>query len=135
MALLSHDDILAVDDRPVEKLPVPEWGGEVMVRGLDGTGRDEYFASMTVIRGTGPNARPVMDTANATAKLVARCIVDEAGEPMFTQQEVAVLGQKSGVALDRVFALAQQMSGLSDEDMAELGKGSTATQNGDSTSA
>lgn len=132
MALLSRDQILAADDRPSEEIDVPEWGGAVRVRGLSGQGRDEYFASMTVVRK--PGERPSMDTANATAKLVARCIVGEDNEPMFTQSDVHALGELSGIALDRVFTVAQRLSGLSEEDMAELGKASEPTPNGSSTS-
>ena len=132
MALLSREQIFAAEDRPVEEVEVPQWGGSMRVRGLDGRGRDEYFASMTTIRR--PGDRPTMDTANATAKLVARCIVGDGNEPMFTQSDVHALGEKSGVALDKVFTVAQRLSGLSEEDMAELGKASESTPNGRSTS-
>jgi hypothetical protein len=132
MALLTHDQILAADDRKTQVVPVPGWGGEVLVRGLSGRGRDEYFASMTTVR----NGKPVVDTANATARLVAGCIVrEEDGLPMFTEAEINELGEKSGASLDVVFTVAQRLSGLSEEDMAELGKGSVNTQNGSSTSA
>lgn len=137
MGLLSKQDILKADDRPVEEVSVPEWGGTVLVRGLDGEGRDEFFASMAVIRD--PRKPPSLDTANSTAKLVARCILDpddpERERLMFTQQEVAALGRKSGAALNRVNEVVQRLSGLSEEDMAELGKGSASTPSDGSTSA
>jgi len=133
VVLLSKDEILKADDRPAEIIEVPEWGGQVRVRGLDGRGRDEYFAAMTVVRD--PRRPPAMDTENATAKLCARCIVDENNEPLFTQHDVHALGEKSGAALNRVFEAAQRLSGMTDEDMAELGKDSTPTLNGGSTSA
>lgn len=133
MALLGKEDILKAVDRPTETVSVPEWGGEVLVRGCDGGGRDEYFASMTILRRDG---RQGVDATNATAKLVARCIIDPAtDEPMFTQQDVDALGRKSGAALNRVFDVAQRLSGLSDEDMADLGKDSGSTQSEGSTSA
>ncbi len=132
MALLSKDAILAADDRPTETVPVPEWGGEVRVRGLDGRGRDEYFASMAVQTG---GRRAVLDTRDSTAKLAARCIVGDDGQPLFTLADVEALTRKSGAALDRVFSVAQRLSGLSEEDMAELGKGSANGQTGGSVSA
>jgi hypothetical protein len=130
--LLTAEQILKADDRPTEEVEVPEWGGSVLVRGLDGEGRDEYFGSMAEYRQAG--RPPVMNTSNATAKLVARCIIGEDGEPMFTQSDVAALGKKSGAALDRVFSVAQRLSGLTEEDMRDLGKGSVPTLNGGSTS-
>ena len=44
--LLSRDDILAVDDRVTEVVPVPEWGGAVTVRALSGNQRDKYQNDM-----------------------------------------------------------------------------------------
>jgi hypothetical protein len=136
MALLKRDQILAATDRPTEEVDVPEWGGSVLVMGLTGRGRDEYFATLTKQRPMGGGRiQSFMDNENATAKLVARCIVDpETKEPMFTQQDVHALGEMDGAALDRVFTVAQRLSGLSDEDLADLGKDSASTLNGSSTS-
>jgi hypothetical protein len=131
MAVLGREDILKADDRPTEVVPVPEWGGEVMVRGLDGTSRDEFYATQAVRRGN----QIVQDLENATAKLVARCIVDpDTLEPLFTQSDVDALGRKSGHALNRVGDVAARLSGLTDDDMEELGKGSGPTPNDGSTS-
>lgn len=129
--LLGREAILKADDLPTEDISVPEWGGTVRVRGLSGKGRDEYWASMTVQRGN----RQTLDVANATAKLVARCVVGEDGEPLFTQNDVHALGERSGAALNRVFEVASRLSGISDEDMDEAGKSSQSTQNGGSTSS
>jgi hypothetical protein len=132
MALLGREDILKANDRPTETVPVPEWGGEVLVRGCDGHGRDEYFASMTILHRDG---RQGMNSDNATAKLVARCIIDpDTSEPMFSQQDVDALGRKSGAALDRVFTVAQRLSGLTEEDMEDLGKVSVIVPNDSSIS-
>src|SRR2546430_406662 len=103
---LSRDDVLKAEDRPSEEVEVREWGGTVLVRGLDGKGRDEFFASLTTTR----KGQQVLDNYNATAKLVARCIVDDDGQPVFTQNDVDALGGKSGAALDRVYSVAQRLS-------------------------
>ena len=49
--LLSKDQILSADDIQSQRVPVPEWGGEVMVRGLTGSQRDQWEAGLTVRRG------------------------------------------------------------------------------------
>jgi hypothetical protein len=116
--LLNKDQILKADDRAIEVVPVPEWGGDVAVRGMIGRDRDEYEASMATMR----NGRLVPDTENSLAKLVARCIVDEAGEPMFTQHDVHALGEKSSAALTRVGKVAAALSGLDDAEAAVLEK-------------
>ena len=76
----------------------------------------------------------VPDTANIRAKLVARCIIEDDGTPMFTQQDVHALGLKSSAALDRVFEVASRLSGISKDDLEELGKDSPNGQNDGSTS-
>jgi hypothetical protein len=135
---LSRAAILRADDRPTEEVRVPEWADPetgadtVLARGLDGRGRDSYFASMAV---QGRGGLRSMDITNATAKLVASCIVTEDGEPLFTMDDIDALGQKSGAALNRVFEAAQRLSGLSEEDMEEVGKVLTPTPNGRSTSS
>lgn len=110
---LTADDILAADDRLFEDVPVPEWGGVVRVRGLSGTERDKFEASLLDRQG-----RP--RTHNARAKLAQLCMVSESGQLLFSEEQVAALGRKSAAALGRVFDVAQKLSGLTDDDMEEL---------------
>lgn len=127
---LSRDDILSASDLPTEDVEVPEWSGVVRVRGLSGKQRDSFEASTLVQRGR----TMVPDTANIRAKLCAWTIIGEDGEPLFTQQDVDALGEHSGAALDRVFAVASRLSGMSDEDVAELEKVSGRGRSGGSSS-
>jgi hypothetical protein len=123
---LSRDDIAKASDIKSEDVPVPEWGGTVLVRGLSGAERDNYIASLSRQVGTKVHRNP----ANATAKLVALCVVDDDGKRLFPEpQDVALLGRKSGAALDRVFEVAARLSGLSGEDIEDLEGNSPATQN------
>lgn len=128
---LSRDDILKADDIVTEEVEVPEWGGSVLVRGLTGRERDEYEASMAVQRGS----KLVPDPANLRAKLIARCVVGDDGNLLFTPSDVDLLGRKSGAAVDRVFEVAARLSGLSDEDMDDLEKNSGTALSGGSSSA
>lgn len=134
MAFLSKAAILAADDRPTETVEVPEWGGDVLVRGMSGAERDAFFTSQ-VLRDKGGNIIG-QDLRNGAAKLAARCIIDpDTGEPLFDLAEVEVLGRKSAKALGRVEAVAQRLSGLTEETSKELGKDSESSLNGDSGSA
>jgi hypothetical protein len=135
MARLTREAILKADDLPTEIVPVPEWGGDVLVRGLNGTERDEFEASTMVLRGPAGKQQAVPDTANIRAKLVARCIIGDDGEPMFTQQDVHALGLKSSAALDRIFEVAARLSGISDRDLEDLGKDSKNGQSAGSISS
>lgn len=129
--LLSRDAILKADDLSFEDVEVPEWGGSVRVRALSGHDRDEFEASMATMRGK----KLVPDTENIRAKLVARCLIDEQGDPMFSQRDVWELGKKSAAALDRIFEVASRLSGLDADDIEELEGNSAGDQNGGSTSS
>jgi hypothetical protein len=128
--LLGRDAILKATALPTEDVYVPFWGGTVRLRGLTGKGRDEYEASNMVWR----DGRAYPDTANTRAKLVARCAVDEEGEPLFTQQDADALGELPGRELNLLWERALALSGLTEEDAEELAGNSPAAPSGGSTS-
>lgn len=135
---LGRDAILKATALKAEEVRVPEWtdpetGADVvLVQELRGRQRDEWEASLRVQRGS----QVVADTANMRAKLVARCIVDpDSREPLFTQQDVAALGELSAAALDRVYEVAARLSGLNAGAVEEAGKTSGTTPQDGSGSA
>lgn len=112
---LSKQQILDADDTKTEEVEVPEWGGSVTIQTMTGYARDAFESSITGKSGA-------VNTTNIRAKLAAACLVDEAGELMFTEKDVAKLGKKSAAALERVFAAAQKLNRISDGDVEELAK-------------
>jgi hypothetical protein len=114
--MLSRDDILKADDLATEEVPVPEWGGSVLVRGMTGRERDQFEASLAQQRGS----QVVPNYTNARAKVVICCVVDEDGKRVFDDADIDVLGGKSGAALDRIFAAATRLSGLGERDVEDL---------------
>ena len=59
--------------------------------------------------------------ANVRAKLCAWCIVDEGRRPrVFADADIVALGAKSAAALDRIYDVASDLSGITDEDVEEL---------------
>lgn len=119
-ALLTRDAILEVDDRVTEDVSVPEWGGTVRVRSLAGVERDQFEATITSVRWEGAKPTVQSNRTNVRARLVAMTAVDEDGRNLFSEKDVLILGQKSAAALERVFKVAQRLSGLSDEDVEAL---------------
>ena len=131
MTLLSKTAILAAQDLQTEDVEVPEWGGAVRVRSFTGRERDAFESSM--VRGDGRDRK--VDLTNMRARLVGLTVIDETGQRLFTDDEVDLLGAKSGAALDRVFAVAQKLNGLSGADVDELSKNSSGVPSAVSTSA
>lgn len=113
--LLKRDDILNINDLPFEDVEVPEWGGVVRIRALTAAERDKFEASIVVRKGNKTELNP----ENMRAKLVALAAIDEEGNRLFTEKDVEVLGRKSAAALDRLFQVAQKLSGLSPESLEE----------------
>lgn len=116
--ILSADDILNAVDTQTEEVECPEWGGTVLVKALSGTERDRFEASVS-----GNGSKPNLD--NIRAKLAALSIVNQKGERVFKDSQVAQLGLKSAAALDRVFDVARRLSGLRKEDVDTMTKNSS----------
>lgn len=130
MALLDKNAILQAQDLPHEDVYVEEWQGTVRVRGLTGAERDAFEASVVETRGKSVKA----NIKNIRAKLVALTVIDDKGNRIFSEKDVEQLGQKSAIALNKVFEVSQRLSGLRPEDMEELSKNSETDQKEDSIS-
>ena len=134
---LNRDAILGAVDVQTEKVDVPEWGGDVIVRGLTGDELDAFQGSIRQFRPTfdGKGMEPVLIQEGMRAKLLVKCLVDEAGERLFTDQDAPALGAKSGTVIDRLYDVAARLSGLSEEERAELEGNSEAAKDDSSTSS
>lgn len=117
MGSLSRDDILKVKDLKVEK--VQAWGGTVYVRGMTGAERDKFEAGIIRMRGK----EQTINLENVRAKLCVLTLCDADGNRLFEDGEVALLADRSAMELQKVFAVAQRLSGITQEDVEELAEG------------
>ncbi len=123
---LTSEAILGADDLPREKVPVPEWKGDVWVRTMTGEQRDELELRAL----GGPNV--AQNLKNIRAWMAAQTICDASGRLLFTVNDIIALGKKNGAALDRVFEKSQELNKLGKEDLEETAKNSVAAPSGDS---
>lgn len=106
----------AVDLRPMLDLTV-------QVRGMTGSERDAFEASCIEGRGK----KRDLNMKNLRAKMVAFCCVDEQGHRVFSDgADVLALGAVRADVVDRLFGVAQRLSGMREEDADELGLSSTS---------
>lgn len=119
MVSLTRDDILKAKDVKIEKLHIPGWGGDVYVKGMTGAERDKFESGIIQMRGKEQS----LNLQNVRAKLCVLTICDADGNRLFTDGEVALLAEKSAVELQKIFAVAQRLSGISQEDVEELAEG------------
>lgn len=124
MKMLNRDEILSQNDRARELVEVPEWSGAVYVQSLSADERDAFEESCIKLVGSGRAQRREVVMRQMRAKLVAATVVTEAGERLFSDDDVSALGAKNAAAVDRLFGVAQRLSKISDADMDDLEKNS-----------
>lgn len=120
--ILGAAEILGVQDRKIEEVPCPEWGGAVHLREMSGLERDGYELDL-MTRNT-----------NLRAALVFWCLCTPAGERLFLDPDtdIPALGAKNAAALDRLADKAQEMNGLRVADEEALKKKLEQILRGDS---
>ncbi|MBA0126280.1 hypothetical protein H0B56_12080 [Haloechinothrix sp. YIM 98757] len=133
MSLLTADEILATDDIPYEDVEVPEWGGTVRVRGLTGTQRARVNGTMMAIKGQDVQVKSDA-IAETEIRIVALSLVDEQFQPLFSITQTRKLGEKNAGVISRLFAKANELSGLKKDAVEEMAGNSAAAQSDDSTS-
>lgn len=130
--LLNKHALLAAAKAPlpIERVELPEIQGHVFVRGMSGTERDGWEKSLIVGRGK----RRAVDTTNVRARLAVATVCDASGVRLFSDSDADPLGGLPAAVLNRIFEVAQRLSGVSDEDVDELGKSSAPEGGSDSPS-
>jgi hypothetical protein len=119
---LSREQILSNTRVKTEKIDVPELGGEVFLRVMTGTERDE-FDKLGYDPSTGKaNGYNVTNYRACYASYVIA--KDENGERMFGPQDVPALGQLPGSALERILGAGMVLNGMSGASLQELEKNS-----------
>jgi hypothetical protein len=126
MAVLTREQVLNAQDRKPELISVPEWGGELWVRGLSAKDRGLY--ELWTVQASASSAGITQGNitldhvALIRVRLISLCvIVDETDtKPLFTEADVAALSEKDSAPVERLFDVAARLSGLSKEDAQKL---------------
>lgn len=103
--VLTRDEILAADRLVFEEVPAPELGEDavVRVRAFSLEARQKYYG--------------MIEKAKALASadivcLVACSVVDDQGDLMFTEEDLAALGRKDAKLMDRIVEVAARVNGI-----------------------
>ena len=127
-----REKILAANDRPFEDVLTPEWAAagveEVRIITMTSADRDEFDAAALIERAT---VQGTQKLRNLRAALVACCAIDkDSGKRIFKAEDVVALGEKSAKVLDRLYAAAINLNGVTDDDMRALEKNSSRARTG-----
>ena len=110
MDLLNREQILQAK-LPTERVNIPEWGGDVIIRTLTGSEFEEWENTETDSK----------NKQSLAAKLCVMCIIDEQGQQIFNEKDIDKLSAQSGKALLRIFEAAVKLNGI-DVDAVENAK-------------
>ena len=116
--LITREAFFAKRSLPRETVHIPELGGDVIVQGLTGKQRDQYEASCVQTK----NGQRTFNLLDARAKLIALSVVNEDGKRFFEGSDVAGISAMPAAIVDRIFAVAQRLSGITQQDVEDLGK-------------
>jgi hypothetical protein len=116
---LTREQILEAPDIKREKVNVPEWGGDIYVKGLSGIANEEFQESIIEMKEDGKRK---VSYKYMRAKLLALTICDENGNLLFSEADIEALDNKSSYVLSLIYEKAQQLSGLTKGDIENLRK-------------
>lgn len=113
---LSRDDILQADDLPTDELEVPEWGGTILIRALNGAQREEIEIRSHKAKASGD----ALGWKGLKTLVATYVVVGEDGQPLFTSKDLAALAKKSSAVLDRIFEKVLAMNAMTKKDAEDL---------------
>lgn len=117
--ITSAADILALQDRKTTiPLFVKAWGREVLLRDPSAADRDEWEVFATNNRG---------QYALWRAKVVQILLCDANGKRLFTEKQLAEIGEKSAAAVNEIWEVGVKLFSVTDQEIEELEKNSDAS--------
>lgn len=120
--MLTRDQILAARDLETEVVSVPEWGGDVRIGVMSGKAREILMDSLA-------EQQPL---SRFQALMLASTVVDDAGTPIFSADDVEQLRGKSTEVLVRLVEVAMRLNKIGQTAVEEAEKNSGAAPSGSS---
>jgi len=115
---ISREAFLRPIAVPVEVVQVPELGGTVKVKGMTARGRSEFEKQMQTANGKPSKSRQ----AEVRERLIVASCVDDAGNLIFTDDDVAAIGNQSAAIVERIVNVAMRLCGMTTSDVEEIAK-------------
>lgn len=97
---LTKEQILEVEDRVLQEVPVPEWNGTVFVRSLNVEEQIAFEEECNASEGT----------EHRTVVSLSFWVVNEKGERMFSIEDARALVKKNANAVARLFKVGLKIN-------------------------
>jgi hypothetical protein len=118
---------------PEESVRIEEWGRDVALRGMTARERDLFEeaqlrrANAKAANGAKKRGQVQADLDNFRGRMVAAHIVEDGKRTFANARGEEVLGNQPASVIDKLFAVAQRLSGFSQADVDDLVGESEAT--------
>lgn len=117
---ISLEQLTKPTSLPEQDVPVPELGGNVRVRGMSVKARTEFENSFRSKGGKPIRARQL----EVRQRLIVATVIQPTG---LTVAHVEALGQQNAGAIERIVNVAQELCGMTNDDVEEIAKNSEET--------
>lgn len=124
-----RDKILEAEDIPSEKITVPEWGVDLMIKGMTAGER------VTLMQNAYDSRTEQVNMSKVYPDVVVSCACDpDTGLPVFTDADKDVLMGKSSAAIEKIADVGLRLSGIGKDQQDAAGKDSSSTPSDDTSS-
>jgi len=125
-----RDTIFSAQDIPTETVNIPEWGVDVLVRGMSAGDR------ITLMQNAFDQTTQQVNMSIVYPDVVVACTYDpDSSEPVFTPADKDAILAKSSAAVERLANVGLRLSGIGKEEQDAAGKDSSKSQKDDSPSS
>ena len=125
-----RDKILAAQDIPTEVVTIPEWGVDVLVRGMSAGDR------ITLMQNAFDQTTQQVNMNIVYPDVVISCTFDPASDQaIFTDEDKSAILAKSSAAVERLANVGLRLSGIGKDEQDAAGKDSSKSQNEDSSTS
>lgn len=123
MEIAGRDDLLTEKHLNYEDVPIERLGKVVRVRELESGERDQFEDWTVDYRASAKAKRQVPKMADFRAKLLVLSIIGADGARLYNENDIKPLSKQPAAIMDPLFAAATRLSGMRQEDIAELAEG------------
>jgi hypothetical protein len=112
--MLTREQIIGAEDLGMVKLAVPEWGGDVFIKSLDGESREAMEAAIDKHRDEKGRLKSL---TVYRAVVSVHVVCDAQGCRLFADDAIPALMRKSAKALERISSVASRLNSLGEDEL------------------